>query len=191
MLASAGSQKLGGILPQIFADNTRWSYRFLVNNLFNTGIPVGSLKPLASSPNRDLRKAAAILLGKPANKKAIPILYSLSGDKIKDIRREAVHSLGRVGSIEAIPILSDRLSDVNPQVRAGVATALGELKDDTTLCLLDRLAADPNFEVRLQAFFALQQFGQSGKNIIRKYQIKYPEIAQEFLSPNRGREYGA
>lgn len=190
MLASVGSRKLGKMLPEIFADNSRWAYRFLVNTLFNTSIPIDSLKPLASSSDRDYRKAAAILLGKKGSHEAIPILRRLAGDEVKDVRRETVSSLGRIGSVKAIPVLSEKANDDNSQVRAGVARALGELKDTDALFLLDRLADDPDFDVRFQAFLALDQFGKSGEDIIRKYEVKYPEMTREFLGKNRGRDYG-
>jgi len=182
MLASVGSQKLGRMLPEIFADNRRWAYRFLVNTLINTRIPIDSLKPLASSPDRDYRKAAAMLLGKEGNREAIPILRQLAGDEVKDVRRETVRSLGRIGLVEARPILAEKARDENPQVRVAVAQALGELKDTDTLYLLDGLADDSDFDVRFQAFFSLAQFGKSGEDIIRKCEGKYPEITREFLS---------
>ena len=181
VLALMGSKKLTDILPQIFADNTRWAYRYLVNKLFLAEIPADNLRPLASSPDRDLRKAAAILLGRQGNKEAIPILRNLATDDVKDVRREAIDSLGRIVSAETIPILLDRISDGEPQVRAKVARALGELKDTSTLSLVDKLASDPDFDVRFQAFFALERFGEAGKSIIRKHGSNYPEMAREFL----------
>lgn len=185
MLASRGSKKLIGILPKIFADESRWAYRYLVNTLFLAEIPADNLKPLASSRNRGLRKAAAILLGRKENKEAVPLLQNLANDGVKDIRREAIRSLGRISLVEAMPILSDKISDAEPQVRTEVARALGELKDLNTLLLLDRLADDPDFEVRLQAFFALARFGKPGEDVIRKYEVKHPEIAREFLAKSK------
>lgn len=184
-LASIGSQKLAEMLPKIFADNSRWAYRYLVNKLYIVEIPPDNLKPLASSPDRDLRKATAILLGKKGNEKAIPMLRNLADDGVKDVRREAIHSLGEIGSTKAISILSNRIDDDEPQVRAEIARALGKLKDLNSLSLIDQLADDIDFEVRFQAFFALERFGQPGEDIIRTYQAKYPEIAEEFLSKSK------
>lgn len=182
MLASTGSKKLIGMLPEIFADNTRWTYRFLVNELFLAGIPAHNLKTLMTSPDRNLRKAAAILLGRPGHKEAIPMLENLVNDDVKDVRREAVHSLGRIGSVKAIPILKEKVNDTHLQVRAAVARSLGQLKDQNTLTLLEKLADDADFDVRYQAFSALIRFGESGKNVIQKYKVKYPEMAREFLA---------
>lgn len=185
ILASLGSQKLGSMLPEIFVESSRWSYRFLVNNLVRTEISVHNLMPLASSTGQDLRKAAAILLGRQGNKEAIPILRQLADDEVKDVRRETVRSLGRICLVEVMSILSDRAADHHPQVRAEVARALGGLKDESALVFLDKLAGDPDFDVRLQAFFALVQYGESGEDIIRKYKVKYPEITREFLHRSR------
>lgn len=182
VLASTESKKLTQALPNLFANNSRWTYRYLVNELFRIVIPVDSLDPLASSRDRDLRKAAAILLGKDGHTKAIPLLQDLARDNVKDVRREAVRSLGRIRSIEVIPVLEDTANDNEPQVRSEVARALGELKDLNTLGLIERLADDADFEVRFQAFFTLDRFGESGKDVIRKYEDKYPEITSEFLS---------
>jgi len=191
ILASLGSQKLGSMLPEIFVESSRWSYRFLVNTLIKTEISVHNLMPLASSTDRDLRKAAAILFGRQGNKEAIPILRQLADDEVKDVRRETVRSLGRICLVEVMSILSDRAADHHPQVRAEVARALGGLKDESALVLLDKLADDPDFDVRLQAFFALVQFGESGESIIRKYEVKHPEMAQEFLNKYRGVNHAA
>ncbi|MBA7577930.1 hypothetical protein ES708_19786 [subsurface metagenome] len=103
-LATMGSRRLGKMLPEIFANNSRWAYRFLVNTLAEAKIPVASLRPLAASADHDYRKAAAILLGREGNDEAIPLLKQLAGDTVKDIRRESVLSLGRIGSAEAVPI---------------------------------------------------------------------------------------
>ncbi len=184
MLVSTNSKKLAQTLPQIFANNSRWAYRYLVNELFRAEIPVENLKTFVSSSNRDLRKAAAILLGKEEHTEAIPLSQDLARDNVKDVRREAVRSLGRIKSVEAIPVLEDTANDNEPQVRSEVARALGELKDLNTLFLIERLADDANFEVRFQAFFALDRFGEPGENAIRKYKDKYPEITSEFLSKN-------
>jgi len=182
MLSYVGSEKLSAMLLVIFNDNSRWAYRFLTNALMDTKIPVDRLTPLASSTNRDLRKAAAILLGRIGDREAITILESLVDDEVKDVRREAVRSLGRVGLIDGIPVLSDKINDNNPQVRAVAASSLGILKDTESLPLLDKLADDQDFDVRFAAFQALEGFGQSGVNIITKHSSKYPEMVNEFIS---------
>ena len=184
-LATTSSRKLVQALPEIFANNSRWAYRYLVNELFHTEIPTDNLKTLVLSPDRDLRKAATILLGKERHTEAIPMLQDLASDKVKDVRREAVRSLGRIKSVETISVLSNKANDDEPQVRAEVARALGGLADLNTLFLVDRLADDADFEVRFQAFFALDRFAEPGESVIRKYQAKYPEIAREFLSKNK------
>lgn len=185
MLASIGSRKLGQVLPGIFGDNNRWSYRFLVNVLFSADIPVDNLKLLARSPDRDLRKAAAILLGKPGREGALPLLKNLINDKIKDVRREAVCALGRLATPSAMPLLQQKINDPHPQVRTATAKSLGQLKDRNTLSLLEQLAGDADFYVRYQAFSALIKSGDPGKDIIRKYEVKYPAMTKEFLAGSK------
>jgi HEAT repeat protein len=182
MLAAIGSSKLVETLPRIFKESTRWSYRYLVNILYVADIPAASLKPLATSEDRDFRKAATVLLGRRWNREGIPMLKVLVDDEVKDVRREAVRSLGRIGLVEGLPVISSKADDPHPQVRAEVAKALGELGDKDALPLLERLADDTDFNVRLQAFTALSRLGAAGAAVIRKYGNKHPEMVREFLA---------
>lgn len=181
MLASNGSEKLPGIICEIFEKSSRWSYRYLVNILFPYQFPAGYLTPMATSKNRDLRKAAAILLGNSEDAESVPALANLANDDVKDVRREAVHSIGRIAAVEGLPVIECKIGDDEPQVRAEAARALGEIQDPHALYLLDRLADDPDFDVRFKAFFALGRFGEGGRRIIKKYEAMYPEMAGEFL----------
>ncbi|UCC39255.1 MAG: HEAT repeat domain-containing protein [Candidatus Aminicenantes bacterium] len=184
MLSSMGSKKLFGILPELFAEESRWEYRNMVNVLYNAGIPANDLMPLAVSQERDLRKAAAILLGKQGSEEAIPILKDLVNDNDKDVRREAVRSLGLIGSSDAMPILIEKINDSNHQVQGAVARALGDLskwKDLDVAFFLEWLANVPDFGVRFEAISNLCRLGEEGKKIIKELKHKYPEIAQEFL----------
>ncbi len=181
MLASNGSEKLSGIIFEIFEKSDRWSYRYLVNILFPYHFPAGYLTPMATSQNRDLRKAAAILLGSSEDAESVPALANLANDDVKDVRREAVRSIGRLAAVEGLPVIERKIEDAEPQVRAEAARALGEIHDSHALYLLDRLADDPDFDVRFRAFFALGHFGEEGRGIIKKYESRYPEMAGEFL----------
>ncbi|MEW6202455.1 MAG: HEAT repeat domain-containing protein [bacterium] len=181
MLAATGSRKLGGILPAVFADNTRWTYRYLVNILYGANIPVSDIRQLAASPDRDLRKAAAMLLGKEGNAEAIPLLRTLSNDGVKDVRREAVRSLVRIKSDEILQIFNEKVNDKDPEVRAETAKGFGKLKNPISLPSLEQLADDTDFEVRYQAFYALTEFGETGRIIIEKFSEKYPEMTAQFL----------
>lgn len=181
MLATIHSTRLATVLPQVFAENSRWAYRYIVNELWAAQLPVISLQNLVTSPDRNQRKAAAVLLGANRRRQAIDVLQILAEDSVKDVRREVSRSLGRIGSPGVLSILQDMVDDPEPDVREAVAQSLGRLNDVNTLSLLDTLTNDPSFDVRLQAFYALDRFGKPGEGIIRKHQNIYPEIAREFL----------
>lgn len=182
MLVSIKSDGLCSNLVNIFKDNSRWTYKYLIAVLFESDIPVSYLKALAESENRDLRKAAAILLGKKSNHAAIPVLHDLVDDDVADVRREAIYSLSQIGVVEAIPVFSRRVDDPDPQVRAIVAKSLGRFDDLKVLCPLEKLADDPDFDVRYQAFFSLYKLGYSGRLVFFQFKNKYPELVREFLS---------
>ena len=181
-LSSMKSTKLYDRLDDLFLSDTRWNYRFLVRILYDADIPVDYLGPFARSPDRDLRKAAAILLGRKHNKAGTAILAKLMRDDIKDVRRESVKSLGRIALPEVIPLLLDKVSDQHPQVREEVARSCTGLKDDEVTSALEKLADDPVFDVRFQALKALRSLGQVGLNIAMKHSDKSPDIIREILS---------
>jgi HEAT repeat protein len=126
MLAFVGSSKLAEALSGIFEETSRWAYRYLVNILYVAEMSAESLKVLASSKNMDLRKAAAVLLGRGWNKEAIPMLKVLVDDEVKDVRREAVRSLGRIGLEQGLVVISAKADDPHPEVRAAVIRRYGK-----------------------------------------------------------------
>lgn len=190
MLAATSSIRLYKALPQLFREGNRWEYRYKVNMLFMAMIPAIYLKSLAKSEDKDMRKAAAILLGKWANLAGVPILKELAFDDRKEVRLEAVLALGRIGDYyQVIPILSRKVKNEHPQVRAAVAKSLGGLRNPDAIPLLEELANDSDSEVRINAFFALNRFGKLGQESISKYKDKYPEMTEKFLSEKEGQKY--
>ncbi len=182
MLVGINSKKIYPIVYIMFTSSSRWAYRYLVNVLSDTIIPSIYLKPLATSDNRDFRKAAAILLGGKENESALPLLEILANDTIKDVRREAIKSLGEINTDKSLTIMQKHLEDPNYQIRASLAKGLSGYKNDSVFRLLEKLADDDVFEVRVEAFYSLNKLGTRGKNIIEKYYHKYPNLVMEFLN---------
>ncbi len=189
MLATIHSTRLATVLPQVFAENSRWADRYIVNELWDAQLPVISLQNLATSPDRDQRKAAAVLLGANRRRRAIDVLQILAKDPVKDVRREASRSLGRIGSPEVLPVLQVMVNDPEPAVREAVAQSLGEMENPMAIPILNMLADDPDFEVCLRAFGALDRLGEPGRQVIRVAETKHPDMTREFLSKYESRPY--
>ena len=182
MLVGIKSDKIYPVVYLMFTSSSRWAYKYLVSVLSDTNIPPRYLKPLATSGNRDYRKAAAILLGAKENESALPLLEMLAKDPIKDVRREAINSLGEINTDKSLVIMEKHIKDPNYQIRASLAKGLSGYNNATVFRLLEKLADDDVFEVRLEAFYSLNKLGTQGKNIIEKYYLKYPDLAMEFLN---------
>lgn len=183
-LVEINSEKINPLVYILFRSSSRWSFRYLVNILSGTHINPKYLYPLAFSENRDLRKAAAILLGHKDSDSSLPLLEKLVQDPIKDVRRESILSLGEINTEKSLSILINYCKDPHYQIRAAVAKSLGKYNSIMSLNFLKELADDNNFEVRLQAFYSLKQIGDSGRIIIKNYKNKYPELVNEFLKIN-------
>jgi hypothetical protein len=181
MLSTINSKSLFDILPAIFENRSQWNCQNLINILFTAEIPVGCLKSLASSLNGDLRRAAALLLGADGKEEAVPMLCVLAKDPLNEVRREAVAALGRINSDETVVLISRKSFDHHPPVRETVAKALRNAQGDQKLFVLNRLADDSEYNVRYHAFFSLNLMGPNGKDVIRTYSNKYPDLVREFI----------
>jgi hypothetical protein len=181
MLSTINSKLLFDMLPALFENHSQWNCQKLVNILFAAEIPAGCLRSLASSLNGELRKAAALLLGADGKEEAIPMLCVLAKDPLNEVRREAVAALGRINSDETVVLVSRKSFDRHPPVRETVAKALRNAQGDQKLFVLNRLADDPEYNVRYHAFFSLNLMGPNGKDVIRTYSNKYPDLVREFV----------
>ncbi len=177
-LAVISSKRFYSKLGGIFDASSTWSYLYLVNILYFSGVPLDVLATLASSDNPYKRKAAAILLGRIKSKDSVTLLLKLASDDFEEVRREAVLSLARTGSAAAMPLFWRKLKDQSPEVRTAVAKGIGELGQ---LAFLTKLADDEDFDVRFQAFASLAGSGLAGREAIKNYRGRYPELASEFL----------
>ena len=181
MLSTINSKLLFDMLPVLFENHFQWNCQRLANILFAAEIPVDCLRSLATSLNGELRKAAALLLGADGKEEAIPMLCVLAKDPLNEVRREAVAALGRINSDETVVLVSRKSFDRHPPVRETVAKALRNAQSDQKLFVLNRLADDPEYNVRYHAFFTLNLMGSNGKDVIRTYSNKYPDLVREFI----------
>ncbi len=181
VLCEIKSVQLYNNLHELFSSNSRWAYRYLINQLYSGQVPPSPLIPFVYSIDRDLRKAAAILLGSTDSEESFKLLSILSTDPVKDIRFEALKSLSDKFGSGADEIIYKAATDEHSKVRVQAAISLGIRRTEKALSLLKKLANDKNFDVSHAAFFALSRCGERGLHVIEELRTLYPEIAREFL----------
>ncbi|MEF8836042.1 MAG: HEAT repeat domain-containing protein [Candidatus Thermoplasmatota archaeon] len=186
-------------LEDIFAFYSTHVDYYLNVKLMAAEIPVEGLEQLVQSDNRRLKKTGVILLGREGEKDSIDLLKKFK-DEPEDIRCEVVKSIGRIKSIDGLDILEEMKKDESTRVRKEIARALGKISYQDPLAssdqppkvpleerikkiisLLDELADDENPIVRWNAFFALSNLGEKGREKIEEYRDEYPGIAKEAL----------
>jgi len=183
MLAATRSPLLPEVLPTLLNGNERWAFRYLVNKLYNSNIPNSLLLPLIPSENRDIRKAAAVLLGKWENSEAVAELEKLLSDSDRYVRLEAFLSMVRIGTPESLKLVVRHVRDEKDAgIRAEISReTANHVNVDGGIELLELLAGDDNFKVAFEAFFSLSEMGEEGHCIISKLSHKYPELSKAFI----------
>jgi hypothetical protein len=89
-------------------------------------ITISFLNYISNHTNQDVRRSAAIALGRYKYSSVIRILLSLLGDKQAEVREAATYSLSRLGSPSVIPLLERMQHDQDMRVRLVAAKALGK-----------------------------------------------------------------
>lgn len=107
----------------------------------------------------DVRKAAAIGLGKMADRRAAqPLADFYNKEQSEDLQLAALQSLIHLSSYSVDPLIG-LLSSIRPAVRSGAARALGKLGAMRAVDPLIVLLHDRNTDVRKDAIYALRQIG--------------------------------
>ena len=129
------------------------------------GPGVTQLTTQAQSPDPDLRREAALALGKLrlGGESAKEVLAVLAGLLRSDgeplVRSAAAISLGRLGGEESVPALVEGLSDQSPLVRADVCSGLGMTGAEGAIApLAGALTLDASVDVRCASARALGNF---------------------------------
>jgi HEAT repeat protein len=109
---------------------------------------------LKRTQHQDVRKAAAMVLGKAPKVDDIPFLGQtlMEGDKL-DVRRTAAEALGRIGETAALSHLKEALREhKDPQTRLAAAQAVGCYdRQDAVQVLCQAVLSDQEHEVRKEA----------------------------------------
>jgi HEAT repeat protein len=129
------------------------------------GPGVTQLTTQAQGPDPDLRREAALALGKrrlqgDSAKEVREVLAGLlRSDSEPLVRSAAATSLGRLGGEESVPALAEGLSDQSPLVRADVCSGLGMTGAEAAVApLAGALTLDASVDVRCASARALGNF---------------------------------
>ncbi|MGE5573296.1 MAG: HEAT repeat domain-containing protein [Bacillota bacterium] len=116
------------------------------------------------SPNRNVRRRSAKLLGELKHRMAVPRLAALLGDADPQVRYEVVEALRKVGDLRALERLIAALADESTDVRYGAIQALRALGDQRAVEPLVRVCME-NEDLRFYALQALKEL--CGEDAVR------------------------
>ncbi|GBC82983.1 Bilin biosynthesis protein PecE [bacterium HR10] len=107
-----------------------------------------------------VRRAAAGVLGRVRDPRAVRALQEAARDRDAAVRAAAVEALGEQGDQAALTTLLERLRDKDPFVRRQAARAIGRLRAPTALAaLLERLVREEDVDVKRAIAWALGEIG--------------------------------
>ncbi len=89
----------------------------------------GELEKSLRSPDRSIRRRAALAAGRIADPRTAPVLVELMNDQEPEVRQMAAFALGLLGERVAVDRLRAALKDSDTTVRARAAEALGRIGD--------------------------------------------------------------
>ena len=151
-------------------------------------VVVGQLMRLIHDPDPDVRRTAALSLGKIGRPEAAPSLIAQLSDKDSLVRQYCAWALGNLGEeiVEfAGPALVNRLSDAEADVRAAAALALGRLgASERIVRLILDIAQHGQSGARLAAIQALGwlEAPQSFPTLIQSLNDRDPRIRQAAIA---------
>ena len=108
----------------------------------------------------EIRREAALALGRIGGPEAVKALVALLNTPESDAQPEAARALGMAGDQEAIKPLVGKLTDPNEIIREHAAGALGELRSrEAAGALMELLKKDPSPRVSGRGALALAKLG--------------------------------
>jgi HEAT repeat protein len=115
----------------------------------------GLIRALGPSHPAEVRRAAASFLGDLVDRRAVPPLIGILGEKEGTVRLAAVLSLAKIGDPRAVSPLLDLLADPDGDVRTATVIALGMIGDRSSVPPLLAILSDPHAPVRDAGAWAL------------------------------------
>ena len=142
---------------------------------------------LTQSRYAEVRKAAAVALGKVGSADSVPSLLRALDDPEQNVRWFAVEALRKLDAVQAVPRISESLrQDGSARVRQVAAEALGELGQPAGVVALGEALGDRNEKVRESAAAALLDLAVDDARrmmvVAQKFRARaMPERAREVL----------
>lgn len=118
----------------------------------------GELSPYLNSPHPEVRRRAALAIGRIADSKSAAILFNVLDDSSLTIARAAAFGIGLTGQPRYADLLLDKTWDFPVAVTSAAVESAGRLADSsmsTTADLLESYLTHPAPEVREAACFGL------------------------------------
>ncbi len=157
--------------------------RIAKNNLMNWG--ADSVEPLVAivkdwkNQPANLRVVCVDILGRIKDKRAVPVIVSVSNERKMTMRYNAARALGNIGDKKAIPALIKLLGDNEWQVRFYSAQAIGKIGDKSAAKpLANILLTDSSEKVRFMAIESLDKIDGRAeyKAVLEVFSDKSPRI---------------
>jgi HEAT repeat protein len=157
--------------------NQRWQAAFeltkklpaLTDPAEKAAFSAAAMKAFEGARNDDprVRRYLALVLGRLADPKSVPLLESALDDMDPETRLYALWALALVGDPKSAPRVRPLLDSEDPGVRKTAAFAAGRMEDGEAVPALKRLLADPVTDVRWNAALALATLDDaSGKDVL-------------------------
>ena len=89
--------------------------------------PEPDLVALLMDPEPQLRRRAALAIGRVRLSQGVPPLISALSDPVMEVRQASAFALGLIGDVTAAPALVEALQDPEPTVQGRAAEALGRI----------------------------------------------------------------
>lgn len=125
-----------------------------------------SLRDYLESPEAEIRRRAALAVGRIAEKRSGPLLFGMLADSSIDVAVTAAFGLGLTGEKEYAPELLDYAYDLPAAVAVAAVEAAGRLADSSDTDVAASLAeyvSHPSPDVREAACYALFRAGARGQ----------------------------
>ncbi|MCB2230392.1 peptidylprolyl isomerase [bacterium] len=141
-----------------FRERTPQELEARIIHLEDSRAGTGELSPYLNSPHGEVRRRAALAIGRTGDAKSAAILHDLLEDSSLMVARTAAFGIGLTAQQRYAQMLLDRAWDLPVAVASAAVESAGRLADSsmsTTADMLESFLTHPSPEVREAACYAL------------------------------------
>lgn len=149
---------LGYYFYDSFRERTPQEMEATIIHLEDSRAGTGELSPYLNSPHPEVRRRAALAIGRTGDAKSAAILHDLLEDSSLMVARTAAFGIGLTGQQRYAQMLLDRAWDLPVAVASAAVESAGRLADSsmsTTADMLESFLTHPSPEVREATCYAL------------------------------------